>query len=317
MNEALQTWRQMTFEDLEVAISSRESADGPTLFGSPDGPMTDQSGLALAPASRTRQRGSRKATPTPAISGPICSGSSASADLTRFLVSKLKERFATGGSMEFVETWKEKATPLGRPYWAHTASARRTSASDCSGWPTPDTGSDGGRVSSDPLARTRASGTKKALTINEAAQLASWPTPNACERGPELDKSGRPASGGIDLQSVAQLAAWPTPMAGSPETENYNAAGNTDASRKTVDLVAGWATPRAEDAESSGMRHSRGTADTLTAQAGQDLTSSTVVTEKRGVLNPDFSRWLMGYPAAWGSCADTAMQSFQKRRRSL
>lgn len=29
----------------------------------------------------------------------------------------------------------------------------------------------------------------------------------------------------------------------------------------------GWATPRAEDAESSGMRHSRGVADTLTAQA--------------------------------------------------
>lgn len=33
----------------------------------------------------------------------------------------------------------------------------------------------------------------------------------------------------------------------------------------------GWATPRAEDAESAGMRHSRGKADTLSAQAGQDL----------------------------------------------
>jgi hypothetical protein len=35
--------------------------------------------------------------------------------------------------------------------------------------------------------------------------------------------------------------------------------------------LVGWATPRAEDAESAGMRHSRGVADTLTAQAGQGL----------------------------------------------
>lgn len=41
------------------------------------------------------------------------------------------------------------------------------------GWPTPDKSSgDGGRTSADPLARTRPSGTKKQLTINEAAQLA-------------------------------------------------------------------------------------------------------------------------------------------------
>jgi hypothetical protein len=30
---------------------------------------------------------------------------------------------------------------------------------------------------------------------------------------------------------------WPTPMAGSPGTETYNPAGNTDSSRKTVALV--------------------------------------------------------------------------------
>ena len=35
---------------------------------------------------------------------------------------------------------------------------------------------------------------------------------------------------------------WPTPMAGSPGTENYNEAGNTDSSRRTVEL-ASWPTP--------------------------------------------------------------------------
>lgn len=40
------------------------------------------------------------------------------------------------------------------------------------GWPTPDKSSgDGGRSSADPLARLRASGTKKQFTINEAAAL--------------------------------------------------------------------------------------------------------------------------------------------------
>ena len=33
------------------------------------------------------------------------------------------------------------------------------------------------------------------------------------------------------------LAGWPTAMAGSPATKRYNAAGNTDASRRTVKLV--------------------------------------------------------------------------------
>ena len=40
---------------------------------------------------------------------------------------------------------------------------------------------------------------------------------------------------------------WPTPMAGTPAQKGYNEAGNTDSSRKTVELVAGWTTPRPSD----------------------------------------------------------------------
>lgn len=54
---------------------------------------------------------------------------------------------------------------------------------------------------------------------------------------------------------------WPTPMAGSPATEEYNEAGNTDSSRKTVALLSGWPTPRSEDSEQTGAH--RGNSDTL------------------------------------------------------
>ena len=40
------------------------------------------------------------------------------------------------------------------------------------------------------------------------------------------------------MGGVAQLATCPTPMAGSPATETYNAAGNSDYSRRIVELAS-------------------------------------------------------------------------------
>ena len=124
---------------------------------------------------------------------------------------------------------------------------------------------------------------------------------------------------------IGGLVGWPTCSARDwKDTPGMSETGvNPDGTERTrldqlprVAQLASWATPRAEDAESAGMRHSRGVADTLSAQAGQDLKSSTAATAKPGVLNPDHSRWLMGYPAAWGSFGATAMQSCRKSRRS-
>ena len=54
------------------------------------------------------------------------------------------------------------------------------------------------------------------------------------------------------------------------------------------------------------------------AQAiGTTSTSSPASTEKRGALNPEHSRWLMGFPVAWVSCGATAMQSSRKSRKPL
>jgi len=48
--------------------------------------------------------------------------------------------------------------------------------------------------------------------------------------------------------SDSDCSSWPTPMAGSPATEAYNEAGNSDYSRKTVAL-ASWPTPKASDCQ--------------------------------------------------------------------
>lgn len=49
--------------------------------------------------------------------------------------------------------------------------------------------------------------------------------------------------------------------------------------------------------------------------SGQVLTGSAAGTDVGGQLSPEHSRWLMGLPAEWASCAPTAMPSTRKSRR--
>jgi hypothetical protein len=86
-------------------------------------------------------------------------------------------------------------------------------------------------------------------TLTAQSSLCGWASPSArdrkdspgmAERGTNPDGSERVRLDQLPRQ--ANLAGWPTPMAGSPATEDYNAAGNTDSSRKTVELAA-WPRP--------------------------------------------------------------------------
>ena len=129
------------------------------------------------------------------------------------------------------------------------------------------------------------SGPRSAITHPSLqAQLATWPTPavaNAVRGG----QAQRMETGRSNLQDAVMMSNWPTPMAGTPAQNGYNEAGNTDSSRKTVGLVS-----------------------------GPTATGSPAGMENRGQLNPQHSRWLMGYPAVWGSCGATAMQLFRRLR---
>lgn len=70
--------------------------------------------------------------------------------------------------------------------------------------------------------------------------------------------------------SDSGFSGWPTPMAGNPgKPGQYNPAGNTDSSRRTEALMAGWATPRARDHKGNGVsieRRKMGVADSLDMQ---------------------------------------------------
>ena len=143
--------------------------------------------------------------------------------------------------------------------------------------------------------------------------------------------------------SAAGFGGWPTPSStnvsdGTPyEVQNQNmqerrartkkamAAGEVLAgSGRSMALqmaaqAAGWGTPTANDATGSQYANWGGLKLPGQAQAagfGTTQGSSPVSTESRGVLNPELPRWLLGFPAEWGSYAPTATPSSRKSRQS-
>ena len=140
--------------------------------------------------------------------------------------------------------------------------------------------------------------------LNDLVQLAGWPTCTATDALKQGVVSPRP--GAMGLSETAPLAGWATASArdwkdsAGMATEAVNPDGS---SRVRLDQL-----PRqAQLAKDAPAR--------LTA-SGELLTGSSAGMNGSGPLNPEHSRWLQGYPAAWGFCGATAMQSIPSKRRS-
>jgi hypothetical protein len=98
--------------------------------------------------------------------------------------------------------------------------------------------------------------------------------------------------------------------------------------RRTSDKgFSGWATPRAQDSyERSNWKIVRlaqigGAQQTLVRQvrgqlSGPPMKGSDAPMVQLGGLNPEHSRWLMGFPVEWGSCAPMVTRSSLKSRPS-
>src|SRR5574343_1072870 len=136
MNGVSQRSEQKTLEDIPSVIFLQVSVAGATPCESQDGATAAPFGPEVAHASHLARQESKKEPKTSGICGPSSSGSSASVNLQSSLENKLRQLLGTDGSMEYSQTWRRKATPAGRQYWAHTASAHRISDNASTGWPT-------------------------------------------------------------------------------------------------------------------------------------------------------------------------------------
>lgn len=222
------------------ATSLPESADGPSLWDALGGRPEDECGAEAAPALPSQRPDERRlarsaqasalsraleepesssastatthGTQTGGTCIPSSTASSVSADLQWFISNRLREETDLSGSLEYELAWSESDMLLGPPICRLRASARPTSASDC------------------------------------GDALSGWRSP--CAEDGDKGRNSTDSSGASHLTQQAELAGWPTPMAGSPATEDYNEAGNSDFSRKVMELV-GWSTPTVQDAENN------------------------------------------------------------------
>lgn len=132
--------------------------------------------------------------------------------------------------------------------------------------------------------------------------FSSWPTP-CSQDGP----NGGPAQGEDRLPGAAVLCGWQTPTCPSRTADGHQ-AGNNRYVTSVVTALAPWSTPRANK---RGFPDSHGS-DERPADIGLMPIGYRARAESGGPLNPEHSRWLMGLPAEWTSCAPLETRSALK-----
>lgn len=236
------TSSQKTSKGTRKRTSSAASGSGATRSGSQGGRTTARSGVAARLASRSPVLAAVRGSTTSVTSGPSTSGSSPRVDLQSCFLSRFRARTDSLGSTLFSLTWKERATPAGRSIPALRALVPRTSANDCTSWPSPTVNDSKGSAYSyangDPE--------KPCLKLVGAARLAQWPTPSARDHKGEYPGH----AGGMGLPATSQLASWPTPRANN--ATGAGTRGDGGENLQTVVRLTHRPTPNASGADRGG-----------------------------------------------------------------
>lgn len=201
MNATLEMFDPPTSKDSPSATSSPASAYGVTPFDLPAGVTRLQSGRVRVHANLSPRQAKEAGSLMSGTFGPHGSISSRSAALASSLASRLRAKTDLAGSTLFKLTWKQRTTPSRRSIYALRASARRTSGSDFTSWPSPHANAGTG------VWNTR-QGSPNIQTV------ASWATPAAREAGGTSEqflarKQALNGACGVSLTSLnlqAQLA---------------------------------------------------------------------------------------------------------------
>jgi hypothetical protein len=222
---------------------------------------------------------------------------------------------ASVGSTLFTLTWNDAVTPSGRRICALRASARRTSGSGCTSWPTPTLPTVAGRAKwatapwPTPLANVAAGGGSEShldgrrSNLRDAAFLAEDFQSRAVAIGHAA--SNKHGDNARPLNEVARLASWNTPAAqeagGSPEQFlTRKAKAKAKGAELGVSLTS--------------LSMQAQLADPGIQPTGSSAEIPPVGRPSLGQLNPEHSRWLQGYPAAWGYCGAMVTRSPRKSR---
>ena len=256
MSAQLSIFDLPTLPDTPNATSSPASACGPTPCGEPAGQTIGRSGRDLARASLSARQAKEMGLLTSGTFGRSGTISSESARLQSSLASRLQARTGSVGSTLYKLTWKERATPQGRPIFALRASARRTSDKGSglsrNGWVTPSA-RDWKDTAGMAVKATNPDGSERTRLdmLPRQAQLTGWPTCTSTDAIKGGQVSPRP--GMMGLSETAPMAGWPTPRQADGEKNVRTLEGSlSEIQRKgsPQDLaqgaaIAGWPTPDA------------------------------------------------------------------------